>query len=198
MSTKWTAADVPDQTGRVAVVTGANAGLGLETAAVLAELPDEARLYPLEFDPGGNSLAQGPLLHLWANHATDRTVHSPFSFTFMDLMSVSRRLPSSDTYFPAAPENHAQVLAEGRFCRPRDPVSTSSCSLQEQDAWDELLSAAHYYDHWFVHGAPQRWRQAISEVPGLTLVAEVGRASVWRYDRSREFSPKLLRRRSAR
>ena len=37
MSTKWTAADVPDQTGRVAVVTGANAGLGLETAAVLAE-----------------------------------------------------------------------------------------------------------------------------------------------------------------
>ena len=37
MSPKWTAADVPDQTGRVAVVTGANAGLGLETAAVLAE-----------------------------------------------------------------------------------------------------------------------------------------------------------------
>ncbi len=169
-----------------------------DAAAVLAELPDEARLYPLEFDPGGNSLAQGPLLHLWANHATDRTVHSPFSFTFMDLMSVSRRLPSSDTYFPAAPENHAQVLAEGRFCRPRDPVSTSNCGLQEQDAWDELLSAAQYYDHWFVHGAPQRWRQAISEVPGLTLVAEVGRASVWRYDRSREFSPKLLRRRSAR
>ena len=37
MIPKWTAADVPDQTGRVAVVTGANAGLGLETAAVLAE-----------------------------------------------------------------------------------------------------------------------------------------------------------------
>ena len=35
MSPKWTAADVPDQTGRVALVTGANAGLGLETAAVL-------------------------------------------------------------------------------------------------------------------------------------------------------------------
>ncbi|MDY6999141.1 MAG: SDR family NAD(P)-dependent oxidoreductase [Actinomycetota bacterium] len=36
MSAKWTAADVPDQSGRVAVVTGANAGLGYETAAVLA------------------------------------------------------------------------------------------------------------------------------------------------------------------
>ncbi|MFC1415895.1 oxidoreductase [Streptacidiphilus cavernicola] len=33
----WTAADVPDQTGRVALVTGANTGLGLETATVLAQ-----------------------------------------------------------------------------------------------------------------------------------------------------------------
>lgn len=32
----WTAADIPDQTGRTAVVTGANGGLGLETARELA------------------------------------------------------------------------------------------------------------------------------------------------------------------
>lgn len=32
----WTAGDVPDQSGRTAVVTGANTGLGLETARVLA------------------------------------------------------------------------------------------------------------------------------------------------------------------
>ncbi len=32
----WTAADIPDQTGRAAVVTGANGGLGLETATALA------------------------------------------------------------------------------------------------------------------------------------------------------------------
>jgi NAD(P)-dependent dehydrogenase (short-subunit alcohol dehydrogenase family) len=32
----WTTADIPDQTGRVAVVTGANTGLGYETAAALA------------------------------------------------------------------------------------------------------------------------------------------------------------------
>lgn len=34
--TQWTKADIPDQTGRTAVVTGANTGLGFETAAALA------------------------------------------------------------------------------------------------------------------------------------------------------------------
>jgi NAD(P)-dependent dehydrogenase (short-subunit alcohol dehydrogenase family) len=36
-NSKWTAADVPDQTGRVAIITGSNTGLGYETALVLAD-----------------------------------------------------------------------------------------------------------------------------------------------------------------
>jgi NAD(P)-dependent dehydrogenase (short-subunit alcohol dehydrogenase family) len=35
-SEKWTAADIPDQAGRIAVVTGANSGLGLAAARALA------------------------------------------------------------------------------------------------------------------------------------------------------------------
>ena len=34
--TNWTTTDIPDQTGRTAVITGANTGLGYETAAALA------------------------------------------------------------------------------------------------------------------------------------------------------------------
>jgi NAD(P)-dependent dehydrogenase (short-subunit alcohol dehydrogenase family) len=36
MSARWSAADVPDQSGRVAVITGSNTGIGYEAAAVLA------------------------------------------------------------------------------------------------------------------------------------------------------------------
>lgn len=36
MTDSWTATDIPDQTGKIAIITGANIGLGLETAKALA------------------------------------------------------------------------------------------------------------------------------------------------------------------
>lgn len=44
MGDKWTAADIPDQTGRRAIVTGANSGLGFESALALAAKGAEVTL----------------------------------------------------------------------------------------------------------------------------------------------------------
>jgi NAD(P)-dependent dehydrogenase (short-subunit alcohol dehydrogenase family) len=55
---KWTTSDIPDQTGRVAVITGANTGLGYETAVALADHGARVVLAVRNLDKGKDAVAR--------------------------------------------------------------------------------------------------------------------------------------------
>ena len=58
MTAKWTSGDVPGQQGRLAVVTGANTGLGFETAQVLAARGASVVLAVRDTDKGKRAAAR--------------------------------------------------------------------------------------------------------------------------------------------
>jgi NAD(P)-dependent dehydrogenase (short-subunit alcohol dehydrogenase family) len=64
---KWTTADIPDQTGRVAVITGANTGLGYETALALADHGAHVVLAVRNLDKGKDAAA---LIHRGSPNAS--------------------------------------------------------------------------------------------------------------------------------
>ncbi|MCW2660034.1 MAG: acr [Mycobacterium sp.] len=75
---KWTAADIPDQTGRIAVITGANTGLGYETALALADHGAHVVLAVRNLDKGKDAAAR----------ITATSPHADVALAELDLTSL--------------------------------------------------------------------------------------------------------------
>ena len=73
-----TAANIPDQKGRVAVITGANTGLGFETAAALAEHGARVVLAVRNLDKGKDAAAR----------ITAQSPHADVTLAELDLTSL--------------------------------------------------------------------------------------------------------------
>ena len=76
---KWTTADIPDQTGRVAVITGANTGLGYETALALADHGAHVVLAVRNLDKGKDAAAR----------ITAQSPHADVALAELDLTSLA-------------------------------------------------------------------------------------------------------------
>ena len=75
---KWTPADIPNQPGRVAVITGANTGLGYETALALADHGAHVVLAVRNLDKGKDAAAR----------ITAESPHAEVALQELDLTSL--------------------------------------------------------------------------------------------------------------
>jgi NAD(P)-dependent dehydrogenase (short-subunit alcohol dehydrogenase family) len=83
---RWTTAQIPDQTGRTAVITGANTGLGYETAAALAAKGAHVVLAVRNLDKGKDA----------AERIAQRTPGAQVTLQELDLTSLTSVRAAAD------------------------------------------------------------------------------------------------------
>ena len=192
MSSSWTAADIPDQSGRTAIVTGANSGLGLNTACELARAGAHVVLACRNLDKGEAARAgiaaqvPGAQLELEALDLSSLDSVRSFAQTFRDghegldllinnagVMATPRR-HTADGFELQLGTNHlghftltAQLLdmIEGRT-DGRVVTLSSNAHKMGRIAFDNLGGERHYF----------RWRAyAQSKLANLLFALELDR-----------------------
>nr|WP_090276743.1 SDR family NAD(P)-dependent oxidoreductase [Mycolicibacterium komanii] len=120
MGSKWTAADIPDQSGRTAIVTGANSGLGYDTAAALAAKGAQVVLAVRNLDKG--------------NEAVDRirnsTPNAAVSLTELDLSSLDSVRRAADELRAAHPRIDLLINNAGVMYVPNRETTKDGFEMQ--------------------------------------------------------------------
>jgi NAD(P)-dependent dehydrogenase (short-subunit alcohol dehydrogenase family) len=106
---KWTSADVPDQTGRVAIVTGANTGIGYEAAAVLAGKGAHVVLAVRNLDKGKSAVER----------ITATAPHADVTLQELDLTSLDNVRRASDELRAAYPQIDLLINNAGVMYTPK-------------------------------------------------------------------------------
>ncbi len=120
MGSKWTAADIPDQSGRTAIVTGANSGLGYDTAAALAGKGAQVVLAVRNLDKG--------------NEAVDRikksTPNAVVSVQELDLSSLDSVRTAADELRAAHPRIDLLINNAGVMYLPNRETTGDGFEMQ--------------------------------------------------------------------
>ncbi|HET9876784.1 MAG TPA: SDR family NAD(P)-dependent oxidoreductase [Mycobacterium sp.] len=110
---KWTAADVPDQTGRVAVITGANTGIGYEAAAVLADRGAQVVLAVRNPDKGDAAVAR----------IRSASPHADVAVQELDLSSLASVRAAAEALRSANPRINLLINNAGVMFTPKQTTA---------------------------------------------------------------------------
>ena len=120
MSEKWTEHDIPDQQGRVAVVTGANTGLGFETARMLAVRRASVVLAVRDVEKGKQAAAR----------IADATPGADLSVVQLDLTALESVMAAAAELRATHSKIHLLINNAGVMYPPRRTTTRDGFELQ--------------------------------------------------------------------
>lgn len=109
MDAKWTAADIPDQSGRIAVITGASSGIGFEAAAMLADKGARVILAVRDLEKGGVAAAR----------IRARTPHADVALQELDLARLESVRSAANELRRECPRIDLLINNAGVMCTQR-------------------------------------------------------------------------------
>jgi len=142
-----------------------------------------SRVYPLVFDPRGDSLLIRPYLHAWGYYGLERHVATPFAFAWhpsrFPLRYRELPLHAVASPFPSDAEDEPYALVQGRLCRAVDRFAASvSCAQVRQEAEARWATLGRAYDYLLTWAAPGDFT-ALLRARGYRLVHAQGRLALY-------------------